>query len=123
MHIVFKNCAGLFGNAFSAILPQASADTDLQVTVENSGALLLDKLINLALVLSKFQILKFYRLWREFNELLAIEGTFFVSSEKNGGATRETQDSACIIILRLTIWLARGGLQEWLEPISRSNAG
>ena len=62
-------------------------DTDPQVTIEDCGALLLDKFIDLALFLSKIQVLKFRRFWREFNQLLAIKGGFLISSKQDGGAT------------------------------------
>lgn len=65
-------------------------DTDPQVTIENCGAFLLDKFIDLAFFLPKIQVLKFRRLWREFNQLLAIERTFLVPSKQNSGATEDT---------------------------------
>lgn len=54
MHIIFQNCPGLFENISLVIIPQASADTDPQVTIEDRGTFLLDKSINLAFILSKF---------------------------------------------------------------------
>jgi len=72
------------------MLPQANSDTDPQVTVEDRGALLLDKFIDLSLFFSKIQVLKSHRLWWEFDQLLAIESTLLVSSEQNGGATEDT---------------------------------
>jgi len=62
-------------------------DTDPQVTIEDCGAFLLDKFIDLALFLSKIQVLKFCRFWREFNQLLAIKGSFLISPKQDGGAT------------------------------------
>ena len=89
MHIIFQNCSSLFGKVSSVILPQANAVTNPQVTIEDRRTFLLDKFINLPLFHSKVQVLKIHRLWREFNQLLAIEGTFLISSEQNGGTTED----------------------------------